>query len=483
MVLNMSKELEQKILSLLKKSQSNALALSSSLSISFESLASLIEKLYSEGLITYNKLTKSKYFYTKKGLIAQKNDLPEVALLKKLNLSNNFELDLDSLSEDEKIGINFGLKNSWFKIQNKKLILLDEGKQAIFKKTFLTLPSENDLEKLPSNTLNMLKNRGLIESKQIVFDYILNITPKGEQYLLDLSKNQKKLIKEIDRKMLLDGSWREGQLIEYNINAPVDEDLIAKRHPIEQLKQKIKKIFLSMGFKEMEGPIIEQSFWNFDALFQPQDHPARDLADTFYINKKEPILSKDLVKKIKAIHEEKWGGSWSEDLASTFVLRTHTTSLSARTLGKKKNLEPEKFFAIGKVFRNEATDYKHLAEFYQVEGIVVWEDATFANLLGILKEFYFKLGFEKIRFRPSYFPYTEPSLEIEVFDKQKNSWLELGGAGIFRPEVSLPLCGIYPVLAWGLSLERPLMLAEEIPDIRLIYKNELDWLRNFRYIK
>ncbi|MCX6772740.1 MAG: phenylalanine--tRNA ligase subunit alpha, partial [Candidatus Micrarchaeota archaeon] len=142
-----------------------------------------------------------------------------------------------------------------------------------------------------------------------------------------------------------------------------------------------------------------------------------------------------------------------------------------------KNKAPKKYFSIGKVYRNEATDYKHLAEFFQVEGIVVWEGATFRDLLGCLKEFYSKLGFEKIRFQPSYFPYTEPSLEISVYFEKKQQWLELGGAGIFRPEVSIPLCDRYPVLAWGLSLERPLMLLNDMDDIRDFYRSNVGWIR------
>ncbi|MEM2948009.1 MAG: hypothetical protein QXG02_00580, partial [Candidatus Anstonellales archaeon] len=134
------------------------------------------------------------------------------------------------------------------------------------------------------------------------------------------------------------------------------------------------------------------------------------------------------------------------------------------------------FFSIGRVFRNEATDFKHLAEFHQIEGIVVWKKANFRHLLGVLKEFYSRLGFEKIRFRPSYFPYTEPSLEVEVFFEPRNEWMELGGAGIFRPEVCKPLGATWPVLAWGLSLERPLMMMLGLEDIRTFYKNDLRWL-------
>jgi phenylalanyl-tRNA synthetase alpha chain len=129
------------------------------------------------------------------------------------------------------------------------------------------------------------------------------------------------------------------------------------------------------------------------------------------------------------------------------------------------------------VYRNEATDYKHLAEFYQVEGIVVWENASFVNLQGCLKEFYKQLGFNKIKFVPHYFPYTEPSMEIHVYHEQRKEWIELGGSGIFRPEVSIPLWGKYPVLAWGLGIERLPLLKYDIKDIRTFYQNDLKWLR------
>ncbi|MDD5023011.1 MAG: phenylalanine--tRNA ligase subunit alpha, partial [Candidatus ainarchaeum sp.] len=254
---------------------------------------------------------------------------------------------------------------------------------------------------------------------------------------------------------------------------------IGKAHPLSRAIMNIKEIFVQMGFEEMEGELVESTFWNFDALFQPQDHPARELADTFYVDKTFSLPDKKLVEKVKNSHETGWKSKWSEDEAKKGVLRTHTTCLSARALASLKD-PYKKYFSVGRVFRNEETDFKHLAEFHQVEGILAWNGASFRDLLGILKEFYSRLGFNKIRFRPSYFPYTEPSLEIEVFYEPRKEWMELGGAGIFRPEVTKPLTTIYPVLAWGLSLERPLMLALGLNDIRTFYKNDINWLRKTR---
>lgn len=267
----------------------------------------------------------------------------------------------------------------------------------------------------------------------------------------------------------------------FELNVPGPSARVGKNHPVTKLANHLRTIMSELGFEEMEGDIVESSFWNFDALFQPQDHPARELADTFYIKGESPLpKDKQLVERVRRAHEAGWKYRWEPKEASKTVLRTHTTAVSARHVAAIKDKKPRKYFSIGRVFRNEATDYKHLAEFHQVEGIIAWEGATFTDLLGVLKEIYGKLGFEKIRFRPSFFPYTEPSLEIEVYFEERKQWMELGGAGIFRPEVSIPLAGVYPVLAWGLSLERPLMLKLELNDIRDLYRNDVDFLTSAR---
>ena len=236
----------------------------------------------------------------------------------------------------------------------------------------------------------------------------------------------------------------------------------------------------------MPGPLVDSSFWIFDSLFTPQDHPAREMQDTFFIkNISGKLPDKEIVSNVRKVHEsglpnsKGWNYSWKEDIARTSVLRTHTTGLSARTLSKLNLKElPAKYFAIGKVFRNETVDWSHGFEFYQTEGIVIDEYANFRNLLGYLKEFYQKMGFSNIRFRPSFFAYTEPSVEIEVFHPEKKIWIELGGAGIFRPEVTIPLLGKpIPVLAWGQGFDRIIMDFYKIQDLREMYSNNLKSLR------
>ncbi len=302
------------------------------------------------------------------------------------------------------------------------------------------------------------------------------LTEKGKQVAEELSKGaSSEGLGKLTRELIESGAWKKARFQPYLVKA---EDIPAEssglEHPLARAIEKIRQIFLSMGFREMAGSYVEESFWVFDALFQPQDHPSRELADTFFLPfSYEGTFPKELEEKIKAVHEKGWHYVWSEKEARKMVLRTHTTVLSARTLYKYKR---GKFFSVGRVFRNEATDYKHLAEFYQVEGIIADKRVNFANLLGMLKVFYKRMGFEKIRFRPSFFPYTEPSLEIEVWYEPKKEWVELGGAGIFRPEVVEPLGAEYPVLAWGLSLERPLMMLLGRKDIRDFYTNTYDLL-------
>jgi phenylalanyl-tRNA synthetase alpha chain len=279
--------------------------------------------------------------------------------------------------------------------------------------------------------------------------------------------------------------WRNVHFRKYNVEVPGKRIYPGKKHLITHFIEHIRGIFLDMGFCESAGPLVESSFWNFDALYQPQDHPARELADTFYM--KRPAVTqlpdKRILDEVAKTHENGgitkssgWGYKWSPDAAKRPILRTHTTAVSARMLSQLE--PPAKVFCIGRVFRNETIDYKHLPEFTQIEGIVVAENVGFRDLLGYLKEFYLRMGFAKIRFRPSFFPYTEMSVEPEVYFEEKGEWLELGGAGIFRPEVTVPLGIDAPVLAWGLSLERPVMLKLGINDIRnFYYKNDLEILR------
>jgi phenylalanyl-tRNA synthetase alpha chain len=277
---------------------------------------------------------------------------------------------------------------------------------------------------------------------------------------------------------------------------PIDVEAHAKgfypgrRHPVKEFINEVREVYLSMGFNEISGNSIQSSFWNFDALFTPQDHPARELQDTFYVRggRDEGLSRKGVVARVAASHEggwetgsKGWRYSWNVEEARRLVLRTHNTALTVRATMESGDAET-RIFSVGRVYRNENLDFKHLAELHQMEGIVIGEGLNLRHLMGVLTKFYGKLGMSGVKLWPSYFPYTEPSMQVMVYYERVGKWLEMGGSGIFRPEVTLPLGVKKPVLAWGCGLERLLMLRLGIQDIRELYNNDLEWLRERRDI-
>jgi phenylalanyl-tRNA synthetase alpha chain len=265
-----------------------------------------------------------------------------------------------------------------------------------------------------------------------------------------------------------------------DLQAAVKTAFPGKTHPLTDLIAEIKEIFVSLGFTEIEGDIIQTSFWNFDALFTLQDHPAREMQDTYYLSGfryVEEIASKEQIANVSKIHNKHSINAWDIRESNRLVLRTHTTPVTLKYLADNQPDEA-KLFSVGTVFRNEKVTKGHLSEFFQIEGIVTKPDASIRDLMGLQTEFYRKLGIRKVKFWPTFFPYTEPSLQSMVYIECVDKWLELFGMGIFRDEVTLPMKIKNPVLAWGGGLERLAMLRLGIDDIRTLYSNKIKWLRS-----
>ena len=318
-------------------------------------------------------------------------------------------------------------------------------------------------------------------------------------------------VNQLTPELLASGKWRDVVFRKYNPALEAAPRYPGKEHPLQRVIQEIRRAFFEMGFEEVASPMVDTAFWVFDALFQPQDHPAREMQDTFYVAEpkygrlpgelgaengdsptearveRAPVQSpfSELVERVKQTHENGgdtgstgWRYKWDVEKARQLVLRTHTTSASIRALAANPR-PPRKVFCIGKTFRREATDQTHGAEFMQIDGVIIDEQATLATLFGTLEAFYKKMGAAEVRFRPSFFPYTEPS--AEVFAKMGNlGWIEMCGSGVFRPEVTRPLGCNAPVLAWGGGVERIAMLRYGLEDMRKLYMADIEWLRGAR---
>ncbi|HSR67789.1 MAG TPA: phenylalanine--tRNA ligase subunit alpha [Acidobacteriota bacterium] len=313
---------------------------------------------------------------------------------------------------------------------------------------------------------------------------LLSLTEQGRRLMEEGKVKVKREQTALSPQDITSGAWRDITLRRYDVTLPAETVYPAKIHPMRKIMEEARRAFLEMGFSEVVSPMVESAFWNFDALFQPQDHPARDMQDTFYMEHPDRVdlPEEKYVEPVRRTHEdgwetgsEGWGYKWDPERSRQVVLRTHTTASTIRALAAHPQ-PPGKFFAVGWTFRNESISYKHLPVFHQVDGIVIDEEANLATLLGTLQAFYHKMGFGKVRFKPAFYPYTEPSVDVVVYMESRGKWLEMGGSGIFRPEVTEPLGCRHPVLAWGLGIERLAMLRFGFSDIRELYRSNLDTL-------
>ncbi|MCZ7395131.1 MAG: phenylalanine--tRNA ligase subunit alpha [Candidatus Methanoperedens sp.] len=376
-----------------------------------------------------------------------------------------------------------GIALGWLRRKNWARI---EGEMLIPEGAAETGDDENILAKLkkaPSSEIGdevrELIKRNLV-GKTEKKTRIVAITEKGKA-LAAAGLIIEEEIAQLTPTIITTGAWKTAKIRQYNIRTPVKPVYGAKLHPYQRLINEMRSIFLEMGFTEIKGDIVQSSFWNFDALFQPQDHPAREMQDTFHLAT-ECDIPEEYIAPVKEMHEKGggisrgWGGEWSEDVARKQVLRTHTTAVTIKYLADHPE-PPVKAFCIDRAYRREAIDPTHTPEFEQLEGVVMDKGVSFKNLLGCLTEFYHRMGFDEVRFRPGYFPYTEPSVEPEVYIESMGRWVELGGAGVFRKEVTLPLGIKYPVLAWGLGVSRVAMLRLGLKDLRELYQSDIDWLR------
>ncbi|XP_024167398.1 phenylalanine--tRNA ligase alpha subunit, cytoplasmic isoform X1 [Rosa chinensis] len=454
--------------------------------LNHDDIANAIKSLTGHRYVDSQEITKETWLLTEEGKTYAVHGTPEVRLFLSIPQQGITKDELQKKFDASvfKIACAQAAKNKW----------VDFGKQLVTRKIqhvdndkvqtlLLRIQDAKEIQDISQDDIKALTKRKLI-SLQVKKGFSVR---RGLNY----APQRKKVATDLTRDMLQSGDWKDLEYKDFNLNAkgaPTERGCL---HPLLKVRKQLKDIFLQMGFGEMPtNNYVESSFWNFDALFQPQQHPARDSHDTFFL--KVPSTTKELpedyVERVKRIHESGghqsrgYGYDWKREEADKNLLRTHTTAVSSRMLYKlaqdcaQKPFTPKKYFSIDRVFRNEAVDRTHLAEFHQIEGLICDRGLTLGDLIGVLQDFFSRLGMSDLKFKPAYNPYTEPSMEIFGYHKGFGKYVEIGNSGMFRPEMLLPM-GLpedVSVIAWGLSLERPTMILYGIDNIRDLFGHKVD---------
>ncbi len=400
--------------------------------------------------------------------------------------------------ENEELNICLGILKGKAAINVGKTISLTEvGKKMLDRELF----EEIFLKKLSKNPVDI---NSLSPEEKFAFDNlkkrkeIIRIIEKKNRNI-ELTEIGEKLTKEniesdfLDKltpEILKSDAWKSKKFRAFDIKINVPKIFSGRKQEYRKFLDDVRTKFLSLGFEEMTGPLVESEFWDMDALFMPQFHSARDIHDAYYVkDPKKAELDMKIVARVKDAHEKGiagskgWGYKFDIEKTKNNILRTQGTACSARKLASPDLKVPGKYFGITRCFRPDVIDATHNADFYQTEGIVVGENLNLTHLFGLLEMFAKEFcGTDEIKIVPGYFPFTEPSCELFAKHPQLG-WIELGGAGIFRPELVNALTGKdLSVLAWGLGIDRIGMFKLGIKDIRQLFSHDLAILRNMRSI-
>ncbi|KAH7035049.1 phenylalanyl-tRNA synthetase-like protein alpha chain [Microdochium trichocladiopsis] len=466
--------------------------------VEFAELKAALDRLGSRSMVTYKQLDQEEAVLQPEGKLVAENGSHEARVFEALRqaVEGLSVQDLEKAIGDKtvtKVGQGNAFKAKWIaKNKDGKLVASVDSIQDVTREQLQTV--QNTRTHPDASVIAALKKRNLIKLQKIISFEV----QKGPKFALELVKEETDLTAD----MIESGAWKTATFKPYNFNALGADQHAGALHPLMKVRHEFRNIFFEMGFEEMPtNNFVESGFWNFDALYVPQQHPARDLQDTFYISDPKtadkPHAVDENDKKdydtywdnVKAVHEDGKFGSigyrypWAADESLRLVLRTHTTAISTAMLHKLASQRgpdgrppPARYFSIDRVFRNETVDATHLAEFHQVEGVIADYDLTLGGLMEFMKIFFTKMGIEDLRFKPAYNPYTEPSMEIFSYHKGLGKLVEIGNSGMFRPEM-LESMGLPPdmkVYGWGLSLERPTMIKYKISNIRELLGHKVD---------
>jgi phenylalanyl-tRNA synthetase alpha chain len=493
------REYEHKTLSAIKSIEGSATVdqLTAKTGLASAAVMRAILALQDKKLVRTQEKKQSVARLSEEGKIYAKSGLPErrvIDAMRRLNGKGSLEEVVRKAGLEQKlvpIALGWVQRKKWAKLDPRtKVLEIQEANEGNDEKLLKLLDQEEtalveELSKELQEAVQVLRRRKLVEAEEKI-RRIAELTDEGQKIVTKDIRVAAE-VTQLTPEVIISGKWQDVKLQEYNIKAAVANTWPGKKHPYLQFLDEVKQKLVNLGFKEMRGPAVETSFFNFDALYMPQDHPAREIFGIYLV--KSPKYGslnayRRVIARVKNTHENGWktgssgwGYKYSTKEAKRLILRGHGTCLSARTLLSQGLEIPSRYFSIARCYRPEVLDKMHLTEFNQVEGIVVDENLTLRDLLGVLEKFAVEIaGADEVKFKPDYFPFTEPSVELNAY-KKSYGWIEFGGSGIFRPEVTLPLGIKVPVLAWGLGIDRLFMMKANIDDIRQIFSQDLDWIR------
>ncbi len=429
--------------------------------------------------------------------------LPERRFLQALSSPKTLdEIKKQVLLSDEELSVSIGILRKKEAVQisaDKKFSITEKGskllKSVFPEEEFLKLSFPLQLTSLSAQQKSVLeeikKRKAIVKltsGKRIGYA----LTQLGKD-VLKKGIPDKEYLDAVTPQVLKSAIWKKNEFRRYDVKAPVPKIFAGRKQPYRRFIEGVRQKFLSLGFTEMTGPTVEKEFWNMDSLYMPQFHSARDIHDAYYI-KNPQYASKDelpakIVDNVRKAHESGFGtGSkgwrYQFDVNRTYrhVLRTQDTAISPQVLSSQNLKVPGKYFQIVRCFRYDVIDATHLPDFNQTGGFVVEEGLTLRHLFGLLRLFAKEFAeSDKIKIVPAYFPFTEPSASL--YAKHPDiGWIELAGAGMFRPEMTAPLGVKAPVIAWGVGLERLAMFKLGLKDIRQLFSHDLEFLRNARMV-
>ncbi|NYZ80206.1 phenylalanine--tRNA ligase subunit alpha [Candidatus Micrarchaeota archaeon] len=480
--MNLTNQEKKVLLSLQKNGRQTTNELVKNTSLTEAGVNRAVAWLTEKKLCSVEERSTERVTLDEEGVNYHSNGLPERILLNDIKDSPKSIRELAKKHGEDAVKIG----TVWLRKMNAAMILsgnvqiTPDGKKLLDKKTpheeiLSLIHAEKSVPKELTGELDSLKKRGKILKVSEVKHRTITITKEGKE-----EKNIKveDEISTITPEIIRSGDWKNKKIRKYDVSAPVPTINPGKKQLYYEFLDEVREKMIAMGFKEMRGNFVQPEFWNFDALVLPQTHPTRSEHDTYYLKspKQGDILDKELEERVKNVHSRLWKYDWEETKAKNLILQSHTTHMSARYLLNDKNY-PLRYFSIERIARRDVIDATHLPEFHHMEGIVADESLTLRDLLGMLKSFATEIGgIKETKFKCAYFPYTEPS--VELFAKHPTiGWTELGGAGMFRPEV-LEIVGTdVPVIAWGMGIDRIAMFSLGIKNIRDLFSNDLKFLQ------